>query len=235
MNTWLRTTVSSATSRPSWPGEDDVGPIVLRLGAIVLAAGSGSRFSSRPGEKLLAPLEEDTVLGHVLRALRDFRPAVTVVVLGHGAERIVEVIDWEDEAIVRNDRPDRGVSTSLQLGIDAISSLDEKLGGVFVVLGDQPRLQASTLRELATAAERSEGGAQPIVVPRYSDDPGPRNPVLLLRPGWELVREMRGDHGLAPLIALRPELVLDVPVPGEMPDIDRPEDLEQIRRSPEGP
>jgi molybdenum cofactor cytidylyltransferase len=208
-------------------------PAVWRLGAIVLAAGSGSRFSSRPGEKLLAPLEGDTILGHVLRALRDFQPAVTVVVLGHGADRIVESIDWEDESIVRNERPDRGVATSLQLGIDAISSLDSGLDGAFVVLGDQPRLRASTLLALATAADRSEAGAQPIVVPRYSDDPGPRNPVLLLRPGWELAREMEGDHGLAPLIALRPDLVLDVAVPGEMPDIDRPEDLERIRRSPE--
>ena len=37
------------------------------------------------------------------------------------------------------------------------------------------------------------------------------------------------DHGLGPLIAARPDAVVEVAVSGEMPDVDTPDDLVRLR------
>jgi molybdenum cofactor cytidylyltransferase len=198
------------------------------LAAVVLAAGSGSRFSPHPGAKLLADLAGRPLLKHVLAEVRLFGPAATVVVLGHGAEVIEQALDWQGEIRVRNPRPSRGLASSLQVGIDTLRALPLDLGGAFIILGDQPRLRVDVLEALASAAESSRSADRAAVVPRYEDE-GPRNPVLLLRPAWSWVDELDGDRGLAPSIASRPDAVLEVPVSGGMPDVDEATDLERLR------
>jgi len=200
----------------------------LQLAALVLAAGAGSRFSAEPGRKLLAPLEGRPLLAHVLATLREAMPATTIVVLGHGAPAVERAIDWAGEVRVRNPAPALGLASSLQLGIHALEARDEPIDGAFIVLGDQPRLRADVLHALEHAAAIQRPADRPLLVPRYLEDPGPRNPVLLLRPAWPIVDGLQGDRGLGALIDARPDLVLEVETPGSMPDVDRPEDLERL-------
>jgi molybdenum cofactor cytidylyltransferase len=174
---------------------------------------------------LLALIDGRPVLAHVLDAVRAFAPRITVVVLGHGADALERSIDWAGEERVRNPNPERGLASSIRTGLAALAGSED--AGAFIVLGDQPRLRVDVLEALAEAADPD---AAPIVVPRYDDEPGPRNPVLLLRPAWTLTNELSGDHGLGSLIDTRPELVRTVTVPGQMPDVDRPEDLAALRR-----
>ena len=213
----------------------------LTLAVVVLAAGAGSRFSEEPGGKLLAPLRGEPMLARVIGEVRAFGPAATVVVLGHGAATIERALDWRDELRVRNHAPERGLASSLQAGIDTLRALPGAFDGAFIVLGDQPRLQAQTMHQLAaTAAAAATATAaataavrpadRPVVVPRYTDGPE-RNPVLLLRPAWSWVDELKGDRGLAPLIGARPDAVLEVKVSGEMPDVDTLDDLARLSRS----
>jgi molybdenum cofactor cytidylyltransferase len=201
----------------------------LALAVVVLAAGAGGRFSKEPGAKMLAELDGMPVLAHVLREVRSFAPAATVVVLGHGADRIEQAIDWADEVRLRNHAPQLGLASSLQLGIHALRATSGSFDGAFIVLGDQPLLRAEVMRQLAAAAASSRSEDRPIVVPDYRSDAGPRNPALLLRPAWSWVGDIEGDHGLAPLIASRPDATLTVPVSGEMPDVDTVEDLRRLQ------
>ncbi len=175
----------------------------------MLAAGAGSRFGGVPGTKLLTEIDGRPMLECVLDAVRTYRPTLTLVVLGEGAGAVEEAIAWRDEIRVRNHQPERGLSSSLQVGIDALRALPDAFDGAFIVLGDQPRLGAETMRTLEAAATRARPADRPTVVPRY-DDPGPRNPVLLLRPAWSWVDELEGDRGLGQLIATRPDQVLEV-------------------------
>ena len=200
----------------------------LALGAIVLAAGSGSRFGGDPGSKLLADLDGRPLLAHALDAVRQYQPATTVVVLGSGAGRIEAATRWTGEMRVRNHAPERGLASSLQVGLEALMAMPDSLDGAFVVLGDQPRLRVDVMRALALAAARSRPADRVFVVPRYADDPGPRNPILLLRPAWSFVGDLNDDQGLATVIEARPDQVLDVPVEGMMPDVDRPADLARL-------
>ena len=200
----------------------------LRPAAVVLAAGAGSRFSDEPGAKLLAEIDGRPMLARVLDEVRAFSPAATVVVLGHGAKAIESALEWGDEIRVRNHEPQRGLSSSLQVGIDALRALPEPFDGAFIVLGDQPRLKAEVMQALAAAATRARPADRPAVVPGYATE-GPRNPVLLLRPAWSWVDALVGDHGLGHLLAARPDQVLTVAVEGEMPDVDTTDELERMR------
>ena len=168
------------------------------------------------------------MLQRVLDEVHAYGPAMTLVVLGEGIAAIEEAVTWRDEIRVRNHQPERGLSSSLQVGIDALRALPESFDGAFIVLGDQPRLQAGTMRALEAAATQARPADRPAVVPRYAGV-GPRNPVLLLRAAWSWVDELEGDHGLGRLIEERPDQVLTVVVDGEMPDVDTPEDLERLR------
>lgn len=196
----------------------------LELGAIVLAAGAGKRFSEEPGAKLLEPIGGQPMLARVLDVVRAFGPAATIVVLGHGADRIERAIDWQDELRVRNHAAELGLASSLQVGIDALRALPDRFDGTFIVLGDQPNLRVDAMRRVAAAAASQRPGDRPIAAPVY-EEVGPRNPILLWRHAWGYVDDLEGDLGLAPFMRAHPDLVLEVPVSGRMPDVDRPADV----------
>lgn len=203
----------------------------LSLAALVLAAGAGSRFGGAAGGKLLAEIDGQPMLQRILDEVRAFGPVVTVVVLGERAEDIASAIGWQHEVRVRNHEPGRGLSSSLQVGIDALRALPDAFDGAFIVLGDQPRLSAATMRALAAAAAGARAADRIVVAPRYETSSA-RNPILLLRPAWTWVDELEGDRGLGPLIAARPDQVLEVAVEGEMPDVDTRADLRRLRSGP---
>jgi molybdenum cofactor cytidylyltransferase len=202
----------------------------LSPAAVVLAAGAGTRYSSEPGGKLLAPVDGRPLLARVLDTLREYRPSATVVVLGHGADAIEAALEWSDEILVRNTAPERGIASSLAVGFEALMRSAADAESTFVVLGDQPALRVSALKALEAAAARPGAAALPLIVPRYRDDPGPRNPVLVRRSAWPLVADLQGDRGLASVIVEHPDLCLQVAVAGAMPDIDTPEDLVEPRQ-----
>jgi molybdenum cofactor cytidylyltransferase len=189
----------------------------MRVAAVVLAAGSSSRFGS---PKALAELEGKPILEHVLDAVREAGIDEIVVVLGHAGDEIQQGIEWLDERLVRNPDP-RELSSSLQIGLDALDESDPPVQAAVLVLGDQPRTRPSVIRALIAATRTSE---LPIVVPQYAEGGG-ANPVLLRREAFDLADEAIGDRGLGPILEVRPELVVWVPVAGSNPDIDTPADL----------
>ncbi|MCY7418061.1 MAG: NTP transferase domain-containing protein [Chloroflexi bacterium] len=193
----------------------------LRLGAIVLAAGAGSRFG---GHKLAAELDDLPLLQHVLDMLSGVALDVVVVVTAPDA-RELHPIRWRSERRVINPDPDRGLSSSLQVAL--AECVPDDLDGVFILLGDQPRTSAATLAALLTAAQDAPGDTL-AVLPDYADGGGP-NPVLLMRSGFALAAGLSGDRGLGALLAARPDVVRRVPLPGSNPDVDTPADLRALR------
>ena len=192
-------------------------PDRARIAAVVLAAGAGSRFG---GGKLLAPLEGRPILQHVLERLEAAGLHEVVVVVGDDADELESAIDWGPARRVVNPRPDLGLSSSLKVGIGALSSDAE---GALITLGDQPLLPPRAVRALLDAQVRDD---RPVVVPIYGDGVG-RNPVLLRRDAFGLVDETDGDRGLGPLLDTHPDLVHEIPirVEGGNPDVDTREDL----------
>ena len=191
-------------------------PDGARFAAIVLAAGAGSRFG---GGKLLAPLEGRPILQHVLERLEAADLDEVIVVVGADADAVEGAIDASAARLVVNPAPDEGLSSSLKVGIGALS---DDTDAALIALGDQPLLPPRAVRALLEADAQP---GRPIVVPVYGDGIG-RNPVLLRREAFALIDQTTGDRGLGPLIDAHPELVHEIPirVEGGNPDVDTRDD-----------
>jgi CTP:molybdopterin cytidylyltransferase MocA/SAM-dependent methyltransferase len=186
-----------------------------RTTAIILAAGGASRFGA---VKLLAELDGVPLLERVLAIARAAGVDEIVVVLGEASSDVESAIDLGDTRIVRNPHPADGLSSSLRLGLAAVG---EHADAALVLLGDQPLVRADVVAAVLAAAVPD---GRSIVVPRYADD-GALNPALLLRASWPLAEGLSGDRGMGPVIRAHPELVVEVPVDGDNPDVDTPADL----------
>ncbi|MCK9274703.1 MAG: NTP transferase domain-containing protein [Syntrophales bacterium] len=114
-----------------------------RLAAIILAAGKGKRMQSDLA-KVLHPLCGKPMLLYPIRAARALGCDKIVVVIGHQAERIKEVL--KDSSLIY-------IHQEEQLGTGhAVMQTEAELknfgGTVLILCGDVPLLQSSTLQEL---------------------------------------------------------------------------------------
>ena len=189
----------------------------MTVTALVLAAGSASRFGS---VKLLAPLDGRPVLQHTLDAVASAGLDDVVVVLGQAAADVEAAIAWRGERRVVNPSPTDGLASSLRIGI-AAASADPACQAVLVLLGDQPSVRPAVLRSVAFVGEVRP---EPFVRARYAHDGAP-NPVLVKRAAFAEASAMTGDRGLGPLLAAEPTRVHAVDVEGGNPDVDTPADL----------
>ena len=150
----------------------------LVVGAVLLAAGAGSRLGNRP--KSLLELDGVPLIARLLAALSTANVHDVVVVLGHHADAIEKAIRGTAATLIRNPKPDEGQAVSLRLGL---SALGREHHAVIVALADQPLINAQDINDLIHAfVHRAD--AQ-LVVPRVSGKPG--NPVIidaLLRDEW---------------------------------------------------
>ena len=198
------------------------------VAGLVLAAGSGTRFG---GGKVRAPLEGRPLVGHVLAAAREAGLARIVLVLGRDAVDVRAALVAADPGALEgmlvavNGAPERGLASSLRLGLAAATAAPVP-SGVLVLLGDQPRVRPEVIASVLAAAADAPPGTRGVA-PVYADDAAP-NPVLLLPPAWAVAARLEGDRGVGPLLASRPELVVRVPVAGTNPDVDTPQDLADL-------
>ncbi len=188
------------------------------VAGVILAAGRSSRFGSA---KLIAELDGRPLVRHVLDTAVDARLTPLVIVVG--PEDTLAGIDLRPARQVVNPHPDEGLSSSVRIGLAALAD-DPEVSGAVILLADQPRVRAATIRALLDAPT-----AAPLVAPAYADDDAP-NPVLARRQAWRLADELVGDRGFSPLLAGHPELVQRVPMPGANPDVDTPDDLADLAR-----
>src|SRR4051812_29828014 len=86
---------------------------------LVLAAGAATRFGS--AQSLPVPRGRP-MLEHVLDAARAAGLEPVIVVLGTAASEIDASIAWRSERRVFNPEPERGLATSLRIGLSAVEA-----------------------------------------------------------------------------------------------------------------
>jgi molybdenum cofactor cytidylyltransferase len=193
----------------------------LVVGAVLLAAGAGSRLGNRP--KALLELGGVPLIRRQLIALSGAGVDEVVVVLGHHAEAIEAAVRDFPVTIVRNPDPDAGQASSVRVGLAALAG---KLDAVIVALADQPLVNAQDITALIS--EFKKRGSAAMVVPRVAGEPG--NPVIFeaaLRDEWlagdadAACRRWRDAH---------PERVhwFDTDNTRFRVDIDTPDDLQRF-------
>jgi bifunctional UDP-N-acetylglucosamine pyrophosphorylase/glucosamine-1-phosphate N-acetyltransferase len=118
-----------------------------RLAAVVvLAAGEGTRMRSATTPKVLHEIGGRSMLGHVVRAVRDLAPLHLLVVVGHARELVtahLAELDPAAQAVVQEQQ--HGTGHAVRVALDTLPDLT---GTVVVVPGDAPLLTAITLTAL---------------------------------------------------------------------------------------
>jgi CTP:molybdopterin cytidylyltransferase MocA len=186
------------------------------ISAVLLAAGSGSRFG---GRKLLAPYRGRPLIESSLANLAQAPVDETVVVVGDDAKMLRAVCEPFGVRVVDNPDWEQGQSTSVRAGLLA---LGPEVRAAVVLLADQPLVGAGAVERLVAAFE---GGAR-VAVATY--DAKRRNPVLFSRAVWPLLlEELSGDEGARAVLRRHPDLLTEVPCDGvgDPADVDTAEDL----------
>ncbi len=191
-----------------------------RVAAIVLAAGSSTRFGST---KQLAHLAGRPLVRATIESLAHAALDEVVVVVGHDARRVEAALQGLPLRVVVNEDHRAGMGGSIAVGI---GSLRPTTHAAIVALGDQP-LPAGVLERLIDTWR--DGGAA-IVVPSYRGTRG--NPVLFDASMFPDLRALRREPGARGLIASAEHLVAVVELDRELPiDVDTPADLESLEES----
>ncbi len=183
----------------------------MKLGAVILAAGRASRFGS---PKQLLQIEGETLIDRACRIASEAGCQPLVRVLGAHSEKILEhPCPSGVETLVHADW-EKGMGSSLAVGVSHLLELHPELDGVFVLLADQPMISAQLLETMKSKLQSSS-----VVWCGHSDAKGP--PALFSRTHFPELMALRGDQG-AKSVAASHQAAL-VPFPDAVWDIDSPE------------
>jgi molybdenum cofactor cytidylyltransferase len=202
--------------------------LVIRVAAIVLAAGQSSRFRAAGGPdltKLVAKLDGKPIVRRVVEAALATKARPLVVVTGYARHSVEAALADLDVGFAFNPQFASGLASSLSVGL---SATPRDVAGALVLLGDMPRVEARLADALIDAflARAGAVAAAPLREGRRG------NPILLGRGLFEAAMRLTGDEGARKLIgALSPRELVEVETPdtGVMFDIDTPKDLAAAR------
>ncbi|MCU7907028.1 MAG: bifunctional UDP-N-acetylglucosamine diphosphorylase/glucosamine-1-phosphate N-acetyltransferase GlmU [Candidatus Thiodiazotropha sp. (ex Epidulcina cf. delphinae)] len=122
----------------------------MHLGALILAAGEGTRMRSRL-PKVLHPLAGKPLLSHVIDTARSISPDEITIVFGHGGEAVLSELaagdlDWVEQ------RERLGTGHAVIQALPLLQKADQ----VLILYGDVPLISGSTLVSLLSCLHSSD-------------------------------------------------------------------------------
>ncbi|HRF93554.1 MAG TPA: selenium cofactor biosynthesis protein YqeC [Aggregatilineales bacterium] len=192
------------------------------LGAIVLAAGLSSRMGQ---SKVLLPWSENkTIIAHITEQLIRARIEHINVITGHLANDVKAALELYDIGITYNRAYKSGeMLSSLKAGLRAMPS---EVSACFIVLGDQPSINARVLNDLQMRYAEHGGD---LLIPSYHTRRG--HPILIGRRYWHEILMLSDKSTLRDFIGKHEADIHYVPVESDsiLRDVDTPQDYDEER------
>jgi molybdenum cofactor cytidylyltransferase len=185
----------------------------MRVAALVMAAGAGSRFGSC---KQLVKFDGQPMIRHVLGTLAPIFGKDLFTVLGAERERIKPLIQ-DLTRVVENSEWIDGLGGSIAHGVKVINK-QGKYDAVLIALADQPRLLGSDYEDLLSHFDGSR-----IVAAEYDSQVGV--PAIFPATFFNQLESLQGDKGAKSLILQQGDNVLIRRIDAARYDIDYPQDL----------
>ncbi|WP_135805352.1 nucleotidyltransferase family protein [Halorussus marinus] len=199
------------------PADADA-PDSPRVGGVVLAGGTSSRYGDR--NKLLATVDGDPIVARAAATLVEAELDPVVVVTGHERDRVRAAVSDVPVETVHNPAYEDGQASSVRTGVAAIRERAD-VDAAVVALGDMPFVDPATVRTLAAAYAAGAGDA---LAAAYRGERG--NPVLFDRRFFDPLTDVTGDvGGREILLEGEASALVAVEDPGVRRDVDEPTDL----------
>jgi molybdenum cofactor cytidylyltransferase len=192
---------------------------VEAIAGVVLAAGASTRMGTN---KLLLPIEGESLLRRAVRRALAAGLDPLVVVTGHEADRSRVELEGLSCRIVFNPRFAEGIHTSVRTGIEDVPASSP---AAVVMLADMPYVTSEMVAALVEAYRRSK---PPLVISQYGDAQAP--PTLYDRSLFAELTIEPGE-GCSKRVVRRHRdeaLALVWPAPA-LTDLDFPEDYDRAR------
>lgn len=190
------------------------------IAGLILAAGESRRMGR---DKALLPYRGQSFLETAITNLKAAGIEKVTLVLGHHAEAIQSAVDLGAVRIVVNREYQRGQTSSLQMGLAAVS--EDSPEAVILCLVDHPAISTQVIKKLRGRFELTH---PPVLIPTHNGTHG--HPIII---GQALFPE---------LLSLQPEepanivirkyrhatQFVEVADPGVLLDVDDPETYQQL-------
>ena len=156
--------------------------------AVILAAGQGTRMRS-PLPKVLHPVGNQPLLGHVLAAVAAAGIEQRAVVVGAGGKQVTEYLQQvAPTAQVFTQHEQLGTAHGVLAARPALQAHEQQQGCVLVLFGDSPLITPQTLNRLRRALI---DGAAVAVAGFHTRQPGPYGRLLVEQGRLRAIREAR--------------------------------------------
>jgi molybdenum cofactor cytidylyltransferase len=191
------------------------------ISAVILAAGESKRMGQ---PKMLLPWENGTVLTHVITVFREAGVEDIVVITGGAREQVEGLVSELGVRTVFNEAfQTGGMLSSIQCGIRALTRQTQ---AVLIGLGDQPQVQAGSVRRVCEAFLETKSN---LVVPSYRMRRG--HPWLAARPLWDALLKMKPPASPRDFLNAHAADIryVDVDDPNILADLDTPEEYRRWR------
>jgi molybdenum cofactor cytidylyltransferase len=198
------------------------------IAAIIPAAGRSSRMG-RP--KLSLPLGDDTVLGHVIRTLRDGGADRIVTVLGPHPSELERLARSAGAEICLLQDHTADMRETVVRGLDWLEEhLRPSTTDAFLLMpGDMPGITSAAIRRLI--AEHDRDALNRILVPQFRERSG--HPTLIPWSHAAGIRAIPAGQGIDSYLRTQGANKLGVHVDdaGVLSDLDTPDDYERLFKS----
>jgi molybdenum cofactor cytidylyltransferase len=190
-----------------------------RYGVIILGAGNSSRLGQ---PKQLLIYKGKTLICHVAEEAIEAVGAPVILVTGSNAPLILENLCNLAVEIVQNDHWEDGMGSSISCGMRALLE-HPGLDGVFIVVCDQPFVNATLLHQLIAQQIITGKG---IIASTYDNTAG--TPVLFNKIYFADLLALQGQEGAKKILQEYTDDLALVPFPLGALDIDIAEDYQQL-------
>ena len=187
---------------------------------ILLAAGGSSRMGK---PKQLLPWNSQTLIEHQIQTLLKTGNPVNVV-LGSHSNHIIPVIEKFKINIIINKNWEKGMGSSIAIGISGLTNKLPDAEGVLFTLLDQPLVTVEHLRKMLDVFQP---GKQQIVV-SVSDAGWKGVPALFDKCYFDELQSLDGEQGAKIVMKSHAQNVKQVECGNLLEDMDTPEKYQQL-------
>ena len=192
------------------------------IGIIVLAAGASRRMNE---PKQLLQFEGKTLLRRAVETAVESIYQPIIVVLGANVEKMrLEIEDLPVE-IVFNQDWQRGLSSSIKIGLEMLLRIAPQTAAVLMTLADQPFV---TVKHLDLFAEKFHKSNDLIIAAEYNSTIGV--PALFASDVLADFNKLSGDKGARPIMENYRQSLATIKLPEAAFDVDTPQDFSNLKQ-----